>query len=110
MFLILKNIKQYSMKKITLLAVFFVAFTINTKVTIWEDSFVDYQDFDITILGAYQLDLYESPTYGTQDFDFENEEYDGTAIVPNSSAITKADPNSIIMGYSSSYIFKIYNY
>ena len=81
------------MKKITLLAAVFVAFTMNAQVTIWEESFEDYEDFDITILGAYQWDLDESPTYGAQDFDFENEEYVGTAIVFNSSAMTDADPN-----------------
>ena len=81
------------MKKITLLATVLVAFTMNAQVTIWEESFEDYEDFDITILGAYQWDLDESPTYGAQDFDFENEEYVGTAIVFNSSAMTDADPN-----------------
>ena len=81
------------MKKITLLAAVFVAFTMNAQVTIWEESFEDYEDFDITILGAYQWDLDESPTYGAQDFDFENEEYVGTAIVFNSSAMIDADPN-----------------
>jgi len=81
------------MKKITLLAAVFVAFTMNAQVTIWEESFEDYEDFDITILGAYQWDLDESPTYGAQNFDFENEEYVGTAIVFNSSAMTDADPN-----------------
>jgi len=65
----------------------------NAQVTIWEESFEDYEDFDITILGAYQWDLDESPTYGAQNFDFENEEYVGTAIVFNSSAMTDADPN-----------------
>ena len=81
------------MKKITLLATVLVAFTMNAQVTIWEESFEDYEDFDITILGAYQWDLDESPTYGAQNFDFENEEYVGTAIVFNSSAMTDADPN-----------------
>ena len=81
------------MKKITLLIAAFAAFTMNAQVTIWEESFEDYQDFDIAILGAYQWDLDESPTYGAQNFDFENEEYVGTAIVFNSSVMTDADPN-----------------
>jgi hypothetical protein len=81
------------MKKITLLIAAFAAFTMNAQVTIWEESFEDYQDFDIAILGAYQWDLDESPTYGAQNFDFENEEYVGTAIVFNSSAMTDADPS-----------------
>ena len=81
------------MKKITLLIAAFAAFTMNAQVTIWEESFEDYQDFDIAILGAYQWDLDESPTYGAQNFDFENEAYVGTAIVFNSSVMTDADPN-----------------
>ena len=81
------------MKKITLLIAAFAAFTMNAQVTIWEESFEDYEDFDIEILGAYQWDLDESPTYGAQNFDFENEEYVGTAIVFNSSAMTDADPS-----------------
>ena len=81
------------MKKITLLAAVFVAFTMNAQVTIWEESFEDYEDFDIEILGAYQWDLDESLTYGALNFDFENEEYVGTAIVFNSSVMTDADPN-----------------
>jgi len=81
------------MKKITLLAAVFVAFTMNSQVTIWEESFEDYDDFDIEILGAYQWDLDESLTYGALNFDFENEEYVGTAIVFNSSAMTDADPS-----------------
>jgi len=81
------------MKKITLYAAVFVAFTMNAQVTIWEESFEDYEDFDIEILGAYQWDLDESLTYGAQNFDFENEEYVGTAIVFNSSAMTDADPS-----------------
>ena len=81
------------MKKITLLAAVFVAFTMNAQVTIWEESFEDYEDFDIEILGAYQWDLDESLTYGALNFDFENEEYVGTAIVFNSSAMTDADPS-----------------
>ena len=81
------------MKKITLLAAVFVAFTMNSQVTIWEESFEDYEDFDIEILGAYQWDLDESLTYGALNFDGENEEYVGTAIVYNSSARTDADPS-----------------
>jgi len=81
------------MKKITLLAAVFVAFTMNSQVTIWEEGFEDYEDFDIEILGAYQWDLDESLTYGALNFDFENEEYVGTAIVFNSSAMTDADPS-----------------
>ena len=81
------------MKKITLLIAAFAAFTMNAQVTIWEESFEDYQDFDIAIPEWYQWDLDESPTYGAQNFDFENEEYVGTAIVFNSSVMTDADPN-----------------
>jgi hypothetical protein len=81
------------MKKITLLAAVFVAFTMNSQVTIWEEGFEEYEDFDIEILGAYQWDLDESLTYGALNFDFENEEYVGTAIVFNSSAMTDADPS-----------------
>jgi len=87
------KLKLYNMKKITLLAAVFVAFTMNSQVTIWEESFEDYEDFDIEILGAYQWDLDESLTYGALNFDFENEEYVGTAIVFNSSAMTDADPS-----------------
>ena len=84
---------KLTLKKITLLAAVFVAFTMNSQVTIWEESFEDYEDFDIEILGAYQWDLDESLTYGALNFDFENEEYVGTAIVFNSSAMTDADPS-----------------
>jgi len=87
------KLKLYNMKKITLLAAVFVAFTMNSQVTIWEEGFEDYEDFDIEILGAYQWDLDESLTYGALNFDFENEEYVGTAIVFNSSAMTDADPS-----------------
>jgi hypothetical protein len=81
------------MKKITLLAAVFVAFTMNSPFTLREEGLEDYENFDIEILGAYQWDLDESLTYGALNFDFENEEYVGTAIVFNSSAMTDADPS-----------------
>ena len=84
------------MKKITLLAAVFVAFTMNAQVTIWEESFEDYQDFDIAILGAYQWDLDGSETYlrCSESFDFVNEGYTGTGIIFNSNTITDADPSN----------------
>ena len=51
------------MKIITLLAAVFVAFTMNAQVTIWEESFEDYNDFDISIPEWYQWDLDGSETY-----------------------------------------------
>ncbi|MGK0293895.1 MAG: hypothetical protein ACI884_000042, partial [Ulvibacter sp.] len=38
------------MKKITLLAAFFAAFAMNAQVTVWEDSFETYPDFEITTI------------------------------------------------------------
>jgi len=82
------------MKKITLLAAVFVAFTMNAQVTIWEESFENYQDFDIAIPEWYQWDLDGSETYLFESFDFVNEGYTGTGIIFNSNTITDADPSN----------------
>tara|TARA_R110000772_G_scaffold58927_11_gene133558 strand:+ start:567 stop:1469 length:903 start_codon:yes stop_codon:yes gene_type:complete len=77
------------MKKITLLAAFFVAFTMNAQVTIWEDSFETYPDFEIATIGGWtQIDNDAGATYGSVDYDFTNEAYIGTGIVFNPSMAT----------------------
>lgn len=81
------------MKKITLLAVLFAAFTMNAQVTIWEDSFETYPDFEIDAIGDWtQLDNDAGATYGSADYDFLNEQYIGTGIVFNPS-MAVPDPN-----------------
>ena len=82
------------MKKITLLATVLVAFTMNAQVTIWEESFEDYQDFDIAIPEWDQWDLDGSLTYLFESFDFINEGYTGTAIIFNSNTMTDTDPSN----------------
>lgn len=82
------------MKKITLLAAVLVAFTMNAQVTIWEESFEDYQDFDIAIPEWDQWDLDGSITYLFESFDFINEGYTGTAIIFNSNTMTDTDPSN----------------
>lgn len=73
------------MKKITLLAALFVAFSMNSQVTIWEDSFEGFDDFDIALAGYTQIDNDATGTYGSSTYDFANENYTGTAIVFNPS-------------------------
>ena len=81
------------MKKITLLAAFIAVFTMNAQVTVWEDSFEAYADFEITTIGDWtQIDNDAAPTYGSVDYDFTNETYVGTGIVFNPSMATP-DPN-----------------
>jgi len=81
------------MKKITLLAAFFAAFAMNAQVTIWEESFESFDDFIIADIGDWsQADVDLSVTYGSTDFEFENEGYTGTAIVFNPNTMTDADP------------------
>ena len=82
------------MKKIILLVVIFASFTMNAQVTIWEEGFEDYQDFDIAIPEWYQWDLDGSETYEFSSFDFVNEGYTGTAIIFNSNTMTDADPSN----------------
>jgi len=77
------------MKKITLLAAVFVAFAMNAQVTVWEDSFETYPDFEIDVIGDWtQLDNDAGATYGSVDYDFINEAYVGTGIVFNPSMAT----------------------
>ena len=77
------------MKKITLLVALVVAFTMNAQVTIWEDSFEDYTDFEVDVIGEWtQLDNDAGATYGSADYDFVNETYVGTGIVFNPSMAT----------------------
>ncbi len=77
------------MKKITLLAAFFAAFAMNAQVTVWEDSFETYADFEITTIGDWtQIDNDAAATYGSADYDFTNEQYVGTGIVFNPSMAT----------------------
>ena len=74
------------MKKITLLTAIFVAFALNAQVTIWEDSFEAYPDFEVDIIGDWtQIDYDAGTTYGSIDYDFVNETYVGTGIVFNPS-------------------------
>ncbi|MEM7086802.1 MAG: choice-of-anchor J domain-containing protein [Bacteroidota bacterium] len=81
------------MKKITLLAAFFAAFAMNAQVTIWEESFDSFDDFIIADIGDWsQIDVDASVTYGSTDFEFENEGYTGTAIVFNAVTMDDADP------------------
>lgn len=77
------------MKKITLLAALFAVFAMNAQVTVWEDSFESYPDFEITTIGDWtQIDLDGSATYGSATYDFPNETYTGTGIVFNPSMTT----------------------
>ncbi len=77
------------MKRIILLAALFVAIGANAQVTVWEDSFETYPDFEIATIGDWtQIDLDAGATYGSADFDFTNEQYVGTAIVFNPSEAT----------------------
>jgi hypothetical protein len=73
------------MKKITLNAAIFAAFSMNAQVTIWEDSFEGFDDFDIAIAGYTQIDNDGAEAYGSSTYDFANESYIGTAIVFNPS-------------------------
>ncbi|MEQ3656830.1 MAG: choice-of-anchor J domain-containing protein [Dokdonia sp.] len=73
------------MKKITLIAAVFAAFSMNAQVTIWEDSFEDFPDFDLAFDGYTQIDNDASATYGSSTYDFTNEQYVGTGIVFNPS-------------------------
>jgi len=66
----------------------------NAQVTIWEESFEDYQDFDIAIPEWDQWDLDGSITYLFESFDFINEGYTGTAIIFNSNTMTDTDPSN----------------
>ncbi len=79
------------MKKITLLFAVFAAFTMNAQVTVWEDGFESYNDFDFDPIGSYtQIDVDGSGTYGSSTYDFTNENYVGTAIIFNPAATTPA--------------------
>jgi hypothetical protein len=61
----------------------------NAQVTVWEDSFETYPDFEITTIGDWtQIDNDALATYGSQDYDFINEQYIGTGIVFNPSMAT----------------------
>jgi len=76
-------------KKITLVAALFA--TVAMSAQIWEEGFEggDYNDFDINPIGSWtQHDLDGDTTYGSADYDFENESYVGTAIVFNPSLAT----------------------
>ncbi|MFT5236417.1 MAG: hypothetical protein ACI9M9_000001, partial [Flavobacteriaceae bacterium] len=65
------------------------AFAMNAQVTVWEDSFETYPDFEITTIGDWtQIDNDALATYGSQDYDFINEQYIGTGIVFNPSMAT----------------------
>lgn len=77
------------MKKITFLAALLVAFTMNAQFPVFEDSFEDYPDFEITSIGDWtQIDNDFGATYGSADYDFVNEGYIGTGIVFNPSLAT----------------------
>jgi hypothetical protein len=80
------------MKKILLLMAL-VSFTFtNAQVTIFEDGFETYTDFEVTTIGDWtQIDVDGDATYGSTSYDFTNESYTGTAIVFNPSATTNAD-------------------
>ncbi len=77
------------MKKITFLAALFAVFAMNAQVTVWEDSFESYFDFETVAIGDYtQIDIDGNTTYGSTTYDFANEGYTGTAIVMNPSMTT----------------------
>ena len=81
------------MKKITLLAALFVAFTMNAQVTVWEDGFESYFDFDVDFAGDWSfIDVDASNVYSSADFNFANEGYTGSAIVFNATAMDDEDP------------------
>lgn len=76
------------MKKITLLAMIFAAFSLNAQVTIWEEGFESFDDFFIGVPngdfnGWTSIDNDGDATYGSATYDFENEGYTGTAIIFN---------------------------
>lgn len=75
------------MKKITLLAALLVAFTINAQ--LWEDGFENYDDFAVDTAGSWSfIDIDGDTAYGSAAYDFENENYIGSAIIFNPSAAT----------------------
>lgn len=77
------------MKKITFLAALFAGFAMSAQVTVWEDSFEDYDDFAFEVIGDWtQIDLDGDQTYGIQGIEFPNNYYIGTGIVFNSELTT----------------------
>ena len=75
------------MKKILLLLIAFTTLSLTAQVTIFEDGFETYGDFEIANIGSWtQIDLDGNVAYGSSTIDFANEGYTGTAIVFNSSA------------------------
>jgi len=78
------------MKKITFLFILSLfAFIGHSQVTIFEDSFEDYDNFIISGIGEWTLDDGDGlPTYGFQNNPFTNSGYTGSFIVFNPSATT----------------------
>lgn len=75
------------MKKILLLVAIFATTILSAQVTIFEDDFESYPDFEIVTIGSWtQIDMDASPTYGSNSYDFTNEQYTGTAIIFNAAS------------------------
>ncbi len=77
------------MRKILLLTAMFITFAISAQTVVWMDDFESYTDFDIAPIGNWtQADVDGGTAWGSQDYDFNNEGYVGTAIVFNPSTTT----------------------
>ena len=84
------------MKKITLLAALIAVFSVQAQVTIWEDGFESYPDFETASIGSYtQIDMDGDATYGSTTYDFTNEGYTGTAIIWNASQTSPASTGTV---------------
>jgi len=77
------------MKKITFLFIFaMISFVGKSQVTLFEDSFEDYDDFIIADIGDWTLiDGDGLPTYSISGSTFPNQGYTGSFIVFNPSAV-----------------------
>lgn len=84
------------MRKITLLILLSISLTINSQTTIWEDNFESHPDWEISTIGNYTLiDNDGGTTWGSQDYDFTNEGYVGTAIIWNPSMATPSAAGTV---------------
>ncbi|WP_026450346.1 T9SS-dependent choice-of-anchor J family protein [Aequorivita capsosiphonis] len=75
--------------------------TMNAQVTIFEDSFEDYEDFTYDNFGEWvQVDLDGSDTWGVTELgDFPNANYVGAGMIFNTTLISP-DPGAIYHAYS----------
>ncbi len=79
------------MKKILLLLTFLTVTIANSQVVVFEDDFESYADFEIGNFGDWtQVDSDGVAAYGSNDYDFANEGYTGSAIIFNTDATAPA--------------------